>query len=398
MNKKQIKILFLGGSYAQIPIIQEAKSRGYYTIICDYLSDNPGQKIADEYHNVSTTDFEAVLKLAKKLKPNLVLAYASDPAAPTAAYVSEKLGLPGNSYESVRILGEKDLFRGFLKKNGFNVPWTITVVSVDEAEKLKNCKYPCIVKPTDSSGSKGVTKVENAKELEKAIEYALGFSRNGRVIIEEFIDTEGQQIHGDGFVVDGRLQFSFLGDHHYDKLINPFVPYSTTWPSRNLVEDIENVQREVDKIIALVGFKNGAINIEARINRDKKIFIMEIGPRSGGNFVPQVINYATGFDMVEKTLDVFVEDKFELDNFNTSFAAYYVIHSGISGELQKLKISDLVKPFVKEFHQYIKEGDQVKSFQGANAAIGILLLTFPNSKEMDYYIKNMEKFINLEVA
>lgn len=116
------RILLLGGSFHQIPIITDAKQRGLYVIICDYLPNNPGHKLADEYHNVSTTDYDSVLKLAKKVKPHFVIAYASDPSAPAAAYVSEKLGLPGNTYESICVLSEKDRFRKLMIENGFNAP------------------------------------------------------------------------------------------------------------------------------------------------------------------------------------------------------------------------------------------------------------------------------------
>ena len=113
------KILFLGAAPSQIPPIKYAKSQGYYVITCDYLPENPGHELADEYHNVSTTDKDAVLELAKKLEIDGIVAYASDPAAPTAAYVAEKMGLPGNPYDSVLILARKDLFRAFLKDNGY---------------------------------------------------------------------------------------------------------------------------------------------------------------------------------------------------------------------------------------------------------------------------------------
>ena len=111
------KILMLGGSLYQTYAIKEAKRLGYYVITCDYLPENPGHQFADEYHNVSTTDKEAVLALAKELHIDGVVAYASDPAAPTAAYVAEKLGLPTSPYKSVEILSNKDLFREFLQKN-----------------------------------------------------------------------------------------------------------------------------------------------------------------------------------------------------------------------------------------------------------------------------------------
>ena len=103
------KLLMLGGSLYQTYAIKEAKQLGYYVITADYLPSNPGHQFADEYHNISTTDKDAVLRLATELKVDGVVAYASDPAAPTAAYVCEKLGLPTSPYKSVEILSNKDL-------------------------------------------------------------------------------------------------------------------------------------------------------------------------------------------------------------------------------------------------------------------------------------------------
>ena len=116
------KILLLGGSAQQIVAIQMAKKLGYYTVLCDFLPDNPGQHHADRFHLVSTTDKEAVLSVAREEAVDGILAYASDPAAPTAAYVAEKMGLPGNPYHAVETLCNKALFRSFLKENGFCTP------------------------------------------------------------------------------------------------------------------------------------------------------------------------------------------------------------------------------------------------------------------------------------
>ena len=108
------RVLMLGGSTSQVCAIKRAKEMGLYVIICDYLPDNPGQFVADEFYLVSTTDKEAVLELAKGLNLDAVICYASDPAAPTAAYVCEKLGLPTSPYESVMVLSNKDTFRQYL--------------------------------------------------------------------------------------------------------------------------------------------------------------------------------------------------------------------------------------------------------------------------------------------
>ena len=127
------KILLLGGSAQQVVAIDAAKRLGYYTVLCAYLPDNPGQYAADKFYPVSTTDKEYVLEIAEKERINGVLAYASDPAAPTAAYVAEKMGLPGNPYPSVEILCNKDQFRKFLAENGFSTPKAKGFPSVIEA-------------------------------------------------------------------------------------------------------------------------------------------------------------------------------------------------------------------------------------------------------------------------
>ncbi|MBT3384103.1 MAG: ATP-grasp domain-containing protein [Prolixibacteraceae bacterium] len=394
----QKKILFLGGAYPQIPIIKEAKNRGWYTITCDYLPNNPGHKLADEYHNISTTDFEGILNLAKKIKPDFVVAYASDPAAPTAAYVSEKLGLPGNSFQSVQVLAEKDLFRSFLLIHGFNSPKSVSIKREENIfEKTSSLQFPIIIKPTDSSGSKGVSKVTTKSEIKPAVEYALTFSRNKRIIAEEFVESIGAQLHGDGFVFEGELIFSYLGDHHYNNKINPFVPFSTSWPSQQNEDTIHKIEFVLKKAIKLLGYQNGPINIEVRITNKREIFIMEIGPRSGGNFVPQVIKYATGFDMVSASLDVVYGKPVKQIFEKKGHVAYYVIHTDFSGILIELSLKDQIKPFIKEFHQYIMPGQLVNSFQGANAAIGVILLAFNCHAEMELIISKMDDFINLKI-
>lgn len=393
------KILFLGGSYAQIPAIRMAREIGLYVITCDYLPENPGHKFADEYYNVSTTDKEAVFSLAKNLEVDYVLAYASDPAAPVAAYVSENLGLPGNPYNSILVLSEKNRFRDLLRKNKFNCPQAVTLNENELIDdQLDILEYPFIIKPVDSSGSRGVRQIDSPEQLEEAIAYALSFSRKKQVIAEEFIDNEIADIHGDGFVLDGKLVFSCLGDHIYNSKSYLFNPSGTLWPSRQPNTVIEKITRDVAEIISLSGFKNGPINIEARVNSNGIPFIMEIGARSGGHFVPQAINYATGFDMVDATLKNFMGlDSVVPKGIMVKPTAYYAIHSDEEGILEALTLKEELKPYLLEFHQYKHPGNRIDKFEGANAALGILLLQFNNQEEMQYIISCIHSFIDLRI-
>lgn len=162
-----------------VPLIQRAKEMGNYVITVDYIPENPGHKLADEAYFDSTTDLDAVLKLSKKLNIDGIMTYNSDPAAPTAAYVAEKLGLPGNSYQSVKIMSEKNLFRDFLISNGLNAPKFGNYLNIEDALcHINDFSFPIIIKPVDSSGSKGVTVVNNVNDVQNAIECALEKSRS----------------------------------------------------------------------------------------------------------------------------------------------------------------------------------------------------------------------------
>lgn len=289
------KVLMLGGSHFQVPCIKKGVEMGYHVITCDYLPENPGHKFSHEYYNVSTTDKEAVLKLAQRLKVDGIVCYASDPAASTAAYVCEKMGFPTNPYDSVEILSNKDKFRDFLQKNNFTTPKAKGYSSAEEALKeIDGYKLPVIIKPVDSSGSKGVTKLENINHLNHQIDYALSFSRAKRFIIEEFVDKNGYQIAGDGFSVNGELAFRCFANEHFDgSSDNPFVPIGESWPYCKSAKIHDKIHGEIQRLLTLLKMNTGAYNFDIRVDDDENVVLMEIGPRNGGNLIPQVTKYAT---------------------------------------------------------------------------------------------------------
>ena len=391
--------LFLGGAPSQVPIIEEAKHRGHYVITCDYLPNNPGHKIADEYHNVSTTDIPAVLALAQKLRLDYIMAYASDVAAMTAAIVSEKLGLKYNSVESVRLLSEKNAFRTLQNKLRLNVPGFTTLGPEEGAEILRDWEYyPCIVKPTDSAGSKGVVRVDCYKEVDQAIRYARSYSRSGNVIIEEFIDNQIADLHGDGFVQDGKLVFLHLGDHVYSKGANPFNPMGTIWPSRACEDHIDETTSLVETIIRASGFENGAINVEARVSSQRLVYIMEIGARCGGHYVPQAIYHSSGYCIVSAIMDNIDNIELSIPQKQGFVAAYYAINSKQSGLLKQIIIDPIISDLLIEKHEYRSPGEQVKNFNNSSAALGIIILRSESFERIDDFYKNAENYVSVLVS
>ena len=403
-NKQEMKkILLLGGSAQQVIAIETAKRLGYYTVLCDYLTDNPGQYVADKFYLVSTTDKEAVLEVAKKEAVDGIMAYASDPAAPTAAYVSEKLGLPGNPYDSVELLCNKDRFRAFLSDNGFCTPKAKGYSSVAEAfDELKSgiFKFPIIVKPVDSSGSKGVGRIDFLDEAMSTLEYAMSFSRGKRIIVEEFVEKYGYQIAGDGLSIDGKLVFRYFANDHFDpKCVNPFVPISASFPY-NMPKNVQDkVHAEIQRLLTLLGMKTCTYNFDMRIDEEYNVYLMEVAPRDGGNYIPQLIKYATGVDLVECSVKAAMGDTIEIDTNvkPDGFYAYYAVHSYRDGILDSINISEKGTSKIVENHILVKSGDKISSFTGANTTLGILLMKFDCIDEMLDMMDHANSWIKVEL-
>ena len=391
----------LGGSIYQTYAIKEAVKLGYYVITCDYLPGNPGHKFAHEYHNVSTTDKEAVLALARELKVDGVVAYASDPAAPTAAYVCEKLGLPTSPFRSVEILSKKHLFRKYLADNGFNVPKANSYTRFEEAEQdLKNFHLPVMVKPVDSSGSKGVNKLTDPAQLKAFFEDALSYSRDKIVLIEEFIVKAGPQISGDAFSVDGKLVFHCLGNEFYStKVDKDFAPLGECWPTVMPQEVIDTLAEDLQRLISSLGMRSNAYNVEAIYGTDGKVYILELGARSGGSLIPQVTALATGVDMVPYVIKAAMgEDCSDLKMAPVKgFWSNYMAHSNETGLYDGIEYD---KEFgEKHLVDYVTDtqlGDPVHKYRDAQDCVGELILNYGSQEEMFDIIENMDRHFRIK--
>ncbi|MDY0385787.1 MAG: ATP-grasp domain-containing protein [Methanolobus sp.] len=391
------RIMVLGGSNFQLPIIMRAKEMGLYVISCDYLPDNPGHKISDEYHNVSTTDKEAVLELAKSLDIDAIVTLSSDPAIPTVAFVADALGLSGPSPEAVMILSEKDKFRTLLSKLGLNVPKSYVVDSLIIPEEIKNSNSKFVVKPVDSSGSKGITySSANENELKHAIEYALQHSRAKRCILEDYID--GDQIHGDGYLQDGKLIYHYLGDHFFYTKSKNFIPISTRWPCKyEGTEILDAVVSQVESICKAAGYLIGPVNIEARVTDSGNVYIIEVSPRNGGNYVPIIQEHLTGFDFVSKIIHSSLGVDVEVDNNHCEkkVGAHYILHSEKDAVFKSVRISDEINDHIFFRKIFKTEGDEIKEYVGSNTTIGVLLLEFDTIDKRDDLMVNIKKLIQV---
>lgn len=391
------KILLLGGSAQQVIAIETAKRLGYYTILCDFLDDNPGQYAADKFYLESTTDKEKILEIAEKEKIDGILAYASDPAAPTAAYVAEKLGLPGNPYDSVEILCNKDRFRKFLVENDFCTPQAKGYSNVDDAiNDLKNnmFKYPIIIKPVDSSGSKGATVLNSIDDISNALCFAFSFSKTNRIIIEEYIEKKHKYlVGGDIFVVDGKIELFGLLNCHRDNKANPLVPVGKSYPLLLEKQDIEAIKKELQRLITGLHIKFGSVNVELVIDKNDNIWFIDIGPRAGGNMIPDLLSEIYKIDLVEKAVLASMGETvvIKLSN-NHNFYSTYNLHSINNGLYKKIDFSKNISQYIIKKSLYKKAGDKVEYFDNASKALGIVFMKFDNMEQMLHMMDHSDEW------
>ena len=396
------KLMLLGGMRYLLPVIEAAHNMGIYVITADYLPNNIAHKYSDEYCNVSIIDKQAVLETARKLKIDGIMSFACDPGVNTAAYVAEHMGLPSSGpYESIEILQNKGKFRDFLKENGFNVPFAKKYNNLQDALKdIELFRWPVIVKPTDSAGSKGVRKVNSKDELKEAIEYAISFSHCHEFIIEDFLNKIGDTSDCDSFSIDGNLQFVSLSAQKFDENCeNPYTPAAYTWPSSISNEHQHELKQEIQRLLNLLDMKTGIYNIETRECTDGKAYIMECSPRGGGNRLAEMVKKITGVDMISNAVKASLGmkvDSIKQVEINENWMEI-ILHSDKAGFFQELYINDKIRDNVVEKDLWIKEGTKVGGFSGANEAIGTLVLKFKDENEMNEFLKNQNSYIKVIV-
>lgn len=295
------KIAIIGASYLQEPLVRKAKELGLYTLCFAWRDGAVCADIADEFYDISIIEKDAILDICQKAQIDGICTIASDVAAPTVSYVAEKMGLAANPYEAAVRANNKYLMRNAFMKAGVPCPLYKMVTSVKETKDI-DWTYPLIVKPSDRSGSLGVTKVLTPEEFTPAVEKAISVSFKKQAMVEEFI--EGREIS---------VEFiSYKGTHFplqiTDKVTTEaphFVELEHHQPS-TLSDDMFAKIYDITKTaLNALGLTNGASHAEYRITPEGRIVVMEIGGRMGGDFIgSDLVRLSTGYDFVKGVIEV----------------------------------------------------------------------------------------------
>lgn len=296
-------IAIIGASYLQMPLVKRAKEMGIYTICFAWENGAVCKDVCDKFYPISIVEKEQILNICRQEQIDGICTIASDVAAPTVAYVAEKMGLIGNSYECAMRANNKYLMRKAFTKAGVPCPqyWCIADQSTLNITHYTS-PLPLIVKPSDRSGSLGVMKVEKEEDLQSAIEQAMGYSFKHEAMVEQFI--EGREISVEFISYKGKHYPLQITDKETTEAPH-FVELEHHQPADLNTAQYEEIYALTDKALTALGVTNGASHSEYRITKEGKIYVMEIGARMGGDFIgSDLVQLSTGYDFLRGVIEV----------------------------------------------------------------------------------------------
>lgn len=391
------KVIILGASFLQVPLIKTAKQLGYYTIVADMNPNAEGFEFADKKYVVSTIDTEALLKVAELEKPDGIVTAATDMPMRSIAYIGEKLNLNTISYDTAIKATDKFKMREALNKENVAIPKYFLVNNKEDYKKaLKNIKGKKIIKPVDSSGSRGIFLLENEKDIDKAYKHATENSRNRTILVEEYM--QGEEVSVETLTSKGETKVVAITD-------------KITTGAPHFIENAHKIQSTKDKdiktkISQLAIAANKALNIETGPSHTEIMVtkdgpkVVEVGARLGGDFITShLVKYATGIDILEAHLKQSVNEPLpNMNNILNKGSAVHFIQSR-PGVLKKAIIPDSVKnhPQVIEVALSANIGDELGLADSSTSRIGYIICQANNSKEALNLCKKLIKNIEIEI-
>lgn len=320
MSRK--KIMVVGASAWQVPMIQKAKELGYIVGVVDYNPEAVGIQFADKYYNASTIDPEGVCEAARQFGANGITTVATDMPMRAIAYTCEKLGLIGIDTETaIRATDKYEMIRAF-EKHAVPHPWYFVIQNGEINSVKDKITYPCVCKPTDNSASRGVIRVNSAQELEEAVNYSSENGRSGNVIVERLLI--GNEISVEAFAVNGQVHVLAITD----KLTTGapyFVEMGHSQPSKFVGEVRNQIVSAAASAMKAVGIENGPAHVEMMVTEDGPVLI-ELGARLGGDFITtDLVPLSTGIDMLGATIHIACGEPVDIEpKFDKASAIRYM--------------------------------------------------------------------------
>ncbi len=364
------KLLILGAGIYQVPLIKKAKEMGLYTVVTSMPGNYPGFALADKVYYEDTTDLEAVRRIAEQEGIAGVVTAGTDVCVPTQGYLCDTLGLRGPTLEAAEKAQSKRLMKQAFREYGVNTAPFISVPmdNEDPREVCEEIGYPVIVKAIDSSGSRGITRVNGPEDLPLAYREVRSCTRADTYLIEKFL--VGEEFGAQAFVYDGTIRFILPhGDYVFQGStgvpIGHFAPYEVS------EEILAQSREQLQKAVTAMGVDNCAINADF-ILCDGVPYVLEIGARSGATCLVEMTEQYYGIDYYKQIIRCSLgeEPDFTPGNDKRQPCVVMLLRSDESGVIESVDMGEQTDPRVLDLSLDYKVGEEIRAFRKGPDRIG----------------------------
>lgn len=363
------KLMILGAGVYQVPLIKKAKKMGIYTVVVSVPGNYPGFEYADRVCYEDTRDYEKVLEIARREKIDGITTTGTDVAVVTIGKICDELGLTGLSYEAGKIATDKMLMKTRYEEYGVRTAKFREVFFEDknQYERIKDLRYPLICKAVDTSGSRGIVKVQTEKEFADAIRIVRENTKKDYFIVEEFL--EGEEFGAQAFIYHGQVRFILPhGDYVFQG--DTGVPIGHWVPYELDADIIEDAKIQLQKAAGAMGLDNCAMNADF-ILVDGKTYVLEIGGRAGATCLPELVSLYYGYDYYEKIIQAALGEEVDFSSPEANPNVGMLLRSEKEGVIKAIADkNDSEDPGIVEIQFDYKVGDKVSAFRVGPHRIG----------------------------
>ena len=390
------KIMILGAGTYQVPLIRTAQRMGIYTIVVSIPGDYRGFELADKICELDTRDREGILEAARREQIDGICTSGTDVAVSTIGYVCEQMGLPGIPLKAAEILTDKALMKEAFLKGKVSASCGRRVSNVQEAkEAARGIGYPVVVKRVDSSGSRGITVVQEEERIEEAFHHAIGRSSRDYVLVEGFI--RGTEIGVDGFVQNGELVFLAPHGKFVYRGENTTVPVGHEFPYRCTDKVREEIRRQMQAAVAASGADRCSVNADVFVDGDK-VSVIEMGGRTGATCIPELISIYYGFDFYEKMIRSALGEEVDFETTAEQPCMAKLLMSPVSGVITDIDAEGLDR--LREQGVTIEidfpVGHKVFAMADGTDRIGHVIAKVDKEEELDELIGKVRSCIRID--
>ncbi|NOR44817.1 MAG: ATP-grasp domain-containing protein [Candidatus Delongbacteria bacterium] len=351
------KLVIIGASYLQLPLVKKAKELNIETHVFAWEDGAVARYTADYFYPISIVDKEVILIKCREIKPNGITSIASDLAMLTVNYIAKELNLIGNSLICSENARNKYTMRKRFVENGIKCPKFIKVRENHNAN-IEGMQFPLIVKPMDSSGSRGINKVDSIEEIDEAINNAVHYSLSREVIIEEFIKGEEVSVE----------IISYAGKHYYLTITDKETtgsPYFVETSHHQPSKFIQNLEKSIKDLtfrgLFALQIENGASHTEIKITPNGELYIIEIGARMGGDLIgSDLVQLSTGYDFVKGVVKIALGEFEKPQKYKNKFSGVYFICPKKKGIIQKIIDTACDNTTITHKELIVQIGDKVE--------------------------------------